>query len=608
MEMNALPNGLVELVPAESRPWNGHLPALPELNGHAASSRTFRGTMEFLRQCAWEIGEKRPAEAYTPPVNHVGLAMVLPYQGFAHWRIRPEWVDQAARTKGDAWHHCRLVLRLYDVSFIEFNGLNAHSLQDHTLPSLCGQMTFRLGRPGTSQLGEVGFLLRNGEFMPAARSQAVAFAPDAPSPRGGHGALLVDERRRVEEIGNVWEQERILRERRQPRLRKHLRIASFALGSQITGQEGAPARFVSELAAAQSAQGHEVHVFVPATGQFSTPRQVDGVHYQPLDMHANGVPLTMARSFAEAVEQRLRQEREFDLYHFHEWMAGTAARPGSRPAILSLTSLETVRRNGTPPSALSLEIQRTERALSQSIGCILTPEWLRDKAVGELGIGGDRVRAFPMEGRMPNEWECPLDYGQVKKEIGVGPLDRMILFVGPVEHAAGVDLLVEALPCLLQRWSNLRLVYAGAGPMHAHLHHRAHQLGVGHAVRLLGHVEGPQVTRLVRSAHALILPSRCRVPFDDAVVDLARRAGRPVITTQGGPAHLVRHEENGILTYDNPGSMVWAVDRVLGDPDHGERMGRNGKRSDGSTLSWGEVARHYFEVCAACFPELTETQ
>ena len=33
------------------------------------------------------------------------------------------------------------------------------------LPHLCGQLFFHLPKPGTWQLAEVGFLLRNGEFM-----------------------------------------------------------------------------------------------------------------------------------------------------------------------------------------------------------------------------------------------------------------------------------------------------------------------------------------------------------------------------------------------------------------------------------------------------------
>src|SRR5690348_757506 len=63
---------------------------------------------ETLRRCAWEIGEQRPAEAYAPATNHVGLAAVSPNQGFAHWRILPKWVEKIARQRGAAWHQCRL--------------------------------------------------------------------------------------------------------------------------------------------------------------------------------------------------------------------------------------------------------------------------------------------------------------------------------------------------------------------------------------------------------------------------------------------------------------------------------------------------------------------
>jgi glycosyltransferase involved in cell wall biosynthesis len=276
--------------------------------------------------------------------------------------------------------------------------------------------------------------------------------------------------------------------------------------------------------------------------------------------------------------------------------------------VLSLSSTEATRRNGCPANQLSQDIEEAEREAAAAADCVLTPDWLRERAAADLGVEDGCLNGFPLEGRMPNEWESPLDYGQVKMGVGVGPLDRMVLFVGPLEHAAGVDLLVEALPTLLGRYHNLRVVFAGAGNMHGALHHRANQLGVGHAVRLLGHVEGGHLTRLLRAAEALVLPSRWRVPFDDAVIDLARRAGKPVVTTHGGPAHLVRHEENGVLTYDNPGSMVWAVDRVLGDPEHSRRLGERGRHREDATVMWGDVARRYLEFCAARFPGLTEVR
>ena len=72
-----------------------------------------------------------------------------------------------------------------------------------------------------------------------------------------------------------------------------------------------------------------------------------------------------------------------------------------------------------------------------------------------------------------------------------------------------------------------------------------------------------------------------------------------------GPAYLVQHEHNGLVTYDNPGSMVWALDRLLHDPHHAEMMGRNGKRAEGAAaVDWTGVVRLYLDLCAAAFPEL----
>jgi glycogen(starch) synthase len=605
--MTILLNGFLDLAAAEARARLLGECIASEAEGHLfTAARPPLPTAEFLRHVAWEMGERRRGDSYAPAQAHVGLAAVSPAEGFVHWRIPHDWVERTARARGGAWHNSRPVLRLYDVSFIQFNGFNAHSFHDHTLPGLCGEYVFRLPRPGTWQLAEIGFLLQSGEFIPAARSQPVAFPPDRPSSRGSHAALLVDDCGRLEEIGNLWDHDRILDERRRPRLRKSLRFTALAFTSLASGHDGPAARFVSELAAGQVAQGHEVHVLVPATPALAADRQEAGVHYHTLSIDPDGSPLERARDFGLAAAERLGELPPADLLHLHDWMAALGPRP-SCPAVLSLGSIERTRRNGTPPSPLSLAITEAEREAAETAACVLTPDWLKDRATTELGLQGGRVVAFPMEGRMPNEWECPLDYGQVKREIGVGPVDRLLLFIGPLEHAAGVDLILEAMPVLVSRYHNLRLAYAGAGPMHGHLQHRVHELGVAHAVRLLGHVDECRVKRLLRAAEALVLPSRYRVPFDDAVVDLARRAGRPVVTTHGGPAHLVRHEENGVITYDNPGSMVWAGDRILGDPGHAERMGRNGRRSSDGSVVWNEVAQHYLALCAARFPELTET-
>jgi glycosyltransferase involved in cell wall biosynthesis len=560
---------------------------------------------DWLRRVAWEIGERRALDAHTPGHNLVGLAMVHPTHGFAYWRLTHDWVEQVRSSRHDRWDGCRMILRLYDVSYLTFNGLNAHRIQDHRVEGLTGQFFFDLPNPGTTQIVEVGFLLGDGEFVPGARSVAVPFPPDGPSRHGGSAALLVTEPGRIDQVGNVWDQEHELRERRRPRLRQPLRIADLAFASRPSGQDDGLATFVTELAMGKRQAGHEVHVFLPQSPALAQDREVDGVVYHPLAGVTGGSPLEVARAFARACEARFAQLPPFDLIHAHEWMTAMGGWVGHRPMVLSLHTIESTRRGDRPADELSRQIERTEREAARKAGVVLTPDWLRERAVGELGLDAGRTFTFAMEGRLPNEWEAPLDVGRVKMRFGVGPVDRLLLFIGPLEHAAGVDLLVEALPTALRRHGNLRLAFVGNGPMRESLDRRANELGVGWAVRFLGHQGGHDLTQLLRAAEALVLPSRYRIPLDDAVVDLARKAGRPVVTTHGGPAHLVRHEETGLVTYDNPGSMVWALDRVLGDPGHSERMGQNGRRSEGGTMRWSEVARQYLESCVAWFPELT---
>ena len=499
------------------------------------------------------------------------------------------------------------MLRLYDVSFIEFNGLNAHGLHDVPLPGAVGPAVLQAAAPAATQLAEVGFLLRNGEFIPAARSRPTPFPPHGPSAHGGHAGLYVDGRSRVEEIGNVWDQERILHERRRPQLRPKLRIAAFGWSSAALGHEGAPARFLAELAAGQCSAGYEAHVFTPASPALAEDRDIDGVHYHPLAVQTDGSRAGAGAGVRPRRREALADHPPFDLFHFHEWMSVLGfPRPAGRAALLSLSSVEATRRNGAAATDESFTIEAAEREAATAADFVLTPDWLRERAAAELGVDGGRVRAFPMEGRLPNEWEAPLDFGHAKMEIGVGPLDRLVLFVGPLEHAAGVDLSGRGVAGPVAAGGKLRLAFVGMGGMHGDLEQRAGQLGVGHAVRLLGHVEEAAVDAAPAGRGSAGAAVALPMPFDDAVVDLARRAGRPVVTTHGGPAHLVRHEENGVITYDNPGSMVWALDRVLGDPGHAEQMGRNGRRNGGAAPIWDDVARHYLDLCMGLFPELTE--
>ena len=290
-----------------------------------------------------------------------------------------------------------MIVRLYDITFIEFTGLNAHAMIDIPIAALTGQYLFHLPKPGTWQLAEVGFLLREGEFLPAARSHAVAFAADAVSRTESQAALFVDGRGHREEVASLWEQGRVLAGRPKPQIGRRLRIASFAWDALLTGQDSQLAHFATRLASGLGAQGHAVHLFVPATDDLSTTTIQDGVTYHPLVFSRDGTPVEQALRFARAAEQVVDTLEPFDLFNIHEWAAGLAPWIGTRPTVLSFLSLELTRRGGGEPSELSRDIQKIERDLAKSVDCILTPPWLRDLAFMELGIARDRVHPLAID-------------------------------------------------------------------------------------------------------------------------------------------------------------------------------------------------------------------
>ncbi len=572
---------------------------------NAAASPLPEYDIEALRRYAWEIGERHAHTQYACPDSYLNLCVASPGQAFVVWRLQPSWVEASANRKAGQWDGARLLIRLYDVSFIEFNGFNAHRMRDILVDGLQGERLVSFPFSGTTQIAEVGFLLRHGEFLPGARSHAVLFPSLTVSALHDNTALYVDDRLSPEPVPSPWEAAAYLRERTRPRLRKGLNMALLSFETEATGQQGSVATFVSSLATELCQQGQHVHAFVPARDGMTDDFKRDGVVYHPLALGPCDGPVNAALAFARSLESRLAELPPFDFFHMQDWMTALVPWVGSRPALLALSSLESTRRQGAPPDEASRQIERTEREAARLFECLIVPEWLREQALVQLGTDQSRVHCFPMEGRPPDEWEAPLDFGRVKSELGLHPFDRLLLFVGPLDHGAGADLLVEALPTVVSRAPNVKLLVVGCGELHAHLQSRAHHMGVAHALRLLGHVESPRLIGLLRASEAMLLPSRHRVWGDEGVVDLARRAGRPVMVTHGGPAHLVRHEENGLVVYDNPPSLVWGMSRLLEDTRHAEAMGRNGLRQ-GQGASWAGLARRYAELCANSFAELNE--
>jgi glycosyltransferase involved in cell wall biosynthesis len=66
-------------------------------------------------------------------------------------------------------------------------------------------------------------------------------------------------------------------------------------------------------------------------------------------------------------------------------------------------------------------------------------------------------------------------------------------------------------------------------------------------------------------------------------------------------ACVVDHEQNGLLSSQDPGELAAAINRLLGDPERCERMGEAGWRKVQEKYSWEQLARKtraaYEQIC-----------
>lgn len=116
-----------------------------------------------------------------------------PHWLFAYWEITDARRMDIEREARAGWGDLRKVLRVYDVTDIEFNGTNAHKYFDIDITSETGNWYIRVGEASRSWCVDLGVVTSDGRFIVVARSNVVA------TPREGASDVIDEEWMSIEE-------------------------------------------------------------------------------------------------------------------------------------------------------------------------------------------------------------------------------------------------------------------------------------------------------------------------------------------------------------------------------------------------------------------------
>jgi glycogen(starch) synthase len=539
-----------------------------------------------LREIAWEIGQLWSSEL---TVEYLALSMVSPHLGLVHWHVQEDSLE--AFRKDPRFARAPLVVRVYDVTDLLFDGTNAHGFFDLEVANSVGNYYFNPPRLGRDYLAEIGLRAEEGVFVALLRSNKVFFERDRPAGNYQTAGLFVGGGRKfpVENVldAKVFEtMHRTLAEGGMPQM---LRVALV----------------FADFEPAETPLNSYVLEFASGIDKFGGQAQVFPLLLKESDRISAKALLAKRGVLAEKLTLELtaaHRQKPFSLIHCHDWYAAACALKAAEqlklPVILTLRSTEYERAQGYQTDHLAEAICEWERKVIQAACLIITPHSsTRQQVINLYGAPPDKVAL--VQGLSPAKPCAPTpDPARIKADLGLNPLAPTGLFAGEVSHAAGADLLLEALAQVCHRQPSLQFLFAGDGPLKSELEARAWHSGIGQRVRFLGDVSSARFASILAACDFVVIPARTWQ--DEGLAQMAIEAGKPVLTTHQAGIGCIVHGQNGLIAYDNPGSIIWGIEELLHHPLQAElqRLAAR-KKSDRQVSLDNLVAQHYLYYATA---------
>ncbi len=314
-------------------------------------------------------------------------------------------------------------------------------------------------------------------------------------------------------------------------------------------------------------------------------------------------------SASKLVNELIRKEgRNFDLISVHDWhsvLGGIATkRELNLPLVFHIHSTEKGRTLGKG-SAL---VEKIELKGANTSDGIVTVSWAMKEELALMGSPVEKINVC-WNGVDAHRKYNPAAYENsdaprlLREKYNITENEYMLFFIGRLIPVKGADMLVQAMPYVIEKIPNTKLVIVGVGYLQVKLQKMINQLGLKENV-ILRYEFIPEEERILHYAacDAAVFPSLYE-PFGIVATE-AMSMQKPVVVGARGTSGLreqVVPEGGGQCGYHinpfDPKDIAWGVIETLKNGrDYMRKLGDNGRKRVLDLFTWERVAQRLLPV------------
>jgi len=216
-------------------------------------------------------------------------------------------------------------------------------------------------------------------------------------------------------------------------------------------------------------------------------------------------------------------------------------------------------------------------ALRHADWVLSNSDFTRDTLVSLIGVAPERIAmTYPtvdVERMRPG-----LPFEDLRRRIGIGAQQRLILSVGRLQRRKGFDQVIRALPGLVAQGLDVHYALIGIGEDWDYLQTIAKEIEGSDRLHLLGHVDAEELPRWYNACDLFAMPNR-DIDGDTEGFGLvfleAGACSKPVIAgLAGGTGSAVEAGVTGLrVDGERVGEVEIALARLLSNPGEAQAMG-----------------------------------